>query len=106
MCCFSRQVELVSNTNIFARSSNQGRQFVVYSMNIHDGKVHPEADFDHSMYCQAVTGETLPMNEWVESVLLASQFLKVNKTEGIVDGDSHVHVRAIRGKRKNEDILV
>jgi hypothetical protein len=31
MCLFSQPVELVSNTNIFARSAN-GRQFLVYSM--------------------------------------------------------------------------
>ncbi len=32
MCCFSRHVESVSNTNIFARSSKESRQFLVYSM--------------------------------------------------------------------------
>jgi hypothetical protein len=32
MCCFSRHVESVSNTNIFARSSKDGRQYLVYSM--------------------------------------------------------------------------
>ena len=42
----------------------------------------------------------------VESFQLARQFLKLDKTEGIVDGESHCHVRSIRGKRKNEDILV
>jgi hypothetical protein len=31
MCCFSKPVELVADTNIFARSDN-GRQFLVYSM--------------------------------------------------------------------------
>jgi hypothetical protein len=31
MCCFSQQVEMVADTNIFARSAN-GRQFLVYSM--------------------------------------------------------------------------
>ncbi len=31
MCCFSQPVELVSETNIFARSAN-GRQFLAYSM--------------------------------------------------------------------------
>jgi hypothetical protein len=76
------------------------------TVHIHDGKVHPEAEFDHILYCQATGGEKLPMNEWVESRILASQFLKVEKTEGIVDGASHVHVRAVRGKRKNEDILI
>jgi hypothetical protein len=31
MCCFSQPVEVVADTNIFARSAN-GRQFLVYSM--------------------------------------------------------------------------
>jgi hypothetical protein len=31
MCCFSQPVELVADTNIFARSNN-GQQFLVYSM--------------------------------------------------------------------------
>jgi hypothetical protein len=32
MCCFSRPVKLVADTNIFARGSKEGRQFLVYSM--------------------------------------------------------------------------
>jgi hypothetical protein len=32
MCCFSRKVDLVADTNIFARASKEGRQFLVYSM--------------------------------------------------------------------------
>ena len=32
MCCFSRPVDLVSGTHIFARAGQNGRQFVVYSM--------------------------------------------------------------------------
>lgn len=32
MCCFSRPVDLVADTNIFARPSRLGRQFLVYSM--------------------------------------------------------------------------
>jgi hypothetical protein len=34
MCCFSRPVKLVADTNIFARGSGEGRQFLVYSMQI------------------------------------------------------------------------
>ena len=34
MCCFSRPVDSVSSTNIFARSGADGRQFVVYSMTL------------------------------------------------------------------------
>jgi len=32
MCCFSQPVDLVADTNIFARGSKGGRQFLVYSM--------------------------------------------------------------------------
>jgi hypothetical protein len=35
MCCFSRPVDLVSGTHIFARPSKEGRQFLVYSMTLH-----------------------------------------------------------------------
>lgn len=34
MCCFSRPVKEVSSTNIFARSDDHNRQFIVYSMSI------------------------------------------------------------------------
>src|SRR5437762_6143008 len=34
MCCFSRPVDRVANTNIFARSGKEGRQFLVYSMTL------------------------------------------------------------------------
>jgi len=32
MCCFSRRVEKVADTNLFARASKDGKQFLVYSM--------------------------------------------------------------------------
>ena len=38
MCCFSRKVEVVSDTNIFARSSKDGQQFLVYSMRYKAGE--------------------------------------------------------------------
>ena len=34
MCCFSRPVERVADTNIFARSARKNRQYLVYSMRI------------------------------------------------------------------------
>ena len=34
MCCFSRPVERVANTHIFARGSKESRQFLVYSMTL------------------------------------------------------------------------
>ena len=38
MCCFSRNVKLVADTNIFARAGKNGRQFLVYSMRIDAGE--------------------------------------------------------------------
>jgi hypothetical protein len=38
MCCFSRRVDLVADTNIFARPSKDGRQFLVYSMRCKAGE--------------------------------------------------------------------
>ena len=32
MCCFSGKVDVVADTNIFARAAKDGRQFIVYSM--------------------------------------------------------------------------
>lgn len=34
MCCFSRPVEAVADTSIFARDSQDGRQFLVYGMSV------------------------------------------------------------------------
>jgi hypothetical protein len=34
MCCFSRPVDAVTDTNIFARAAKEGRQFLVYSMKL------------------------------------------------------------------------
>lgn len=38
MCCFSGQVDVVADTNIFARASKEGRQFLVYSMRFKAGE--------------------------------------------------------------------
>jgi hypothetical protein len=37
MCCFSQKVDVVADTNIFARPSKDGRQFLVYSMKFKSG---------------------------------------------------------------------
>ena len=32
MCCFSQPVDLIADTNIFARASKDGKQYLVYAM--------------------------------------------------------------------------
>jgi hypothetical protein len=88
----------------FPRANRQRLFFP--TVHIHDGEVHPQAQFDHVLYCQTTGGEKLPMMEWSESPQLAEQFVKIDQAAGLIHGGSHVHRRYIRGKRKNEDILV
>jgi len=38
MCCFSKPVDVVADTNIFARESKDGGQFLVYSMKFQSGE--------------------------------------------------------------------
>lgn len=55
MCCFSRAVEVVSNTHIFARGTKDGRQFLVYEMTI-------KADEDLAMILPIPTSAKSPEN--------------------------------------------
>jgi hypothetical protein len=76
------------------------------TVHIHDGAVHSRAEFDHTLYCQVTKGESLPMTQWKESYGIARQFMKIDRTKGVVDGNSHCHRRTIRGMQRNEDTLV
>ena len=82
------------------------RQLFFPTVHIHDGKVHPEATFDHALYCQKREGDKLSLPDWRESNVLAGQFMDVGKTAGIVDGAAHCYLKRVKGKRKNEDLLV
>ena len=73
------------------------------TVHIHDGSVPAKADFDHALFCQ-VEGEG-PL-KWEESPELADTFVKVKATEGIVDGNAHVHRKQMRGTFDNKDVLV
>jgi hypothetical protein len=73
------------------------------TVHIHDGKVHEKASFDHALYCQKREGDRTSLPEWRESTLPASHFMKVEKTQGIIDGKAHCYLRTIRGTQKNQD---
>lgn len=76
------------------------------TVHIHDGKVHPKAAFDHALYCQKRDGDKLSLPDWRESDTLASQFMKVDKSAGVVEGARHCYLKKIKGERKNEDITL
>lgn len=73
------------------------------TVHIHDGLVHPVADFDHLLYCQRNPGEKPSLRRWVESPDLAGMFLETKKTEGIVAADEHCYRLSLKGTLKNQD---
>jgi len=76
------------------------------TVHIHDGKVHPKAAFDHTLYCQVTEAESRQVMDWRESPKLANQFMKVNQAKELIVANRHCYQRKIRGQQKNEDTLV
>jgi hypothetical protein len=78
------------------------------TVHIHDGKVHPQADFDHTLYCQQLEGEleSLSLYGWTESPQPAGMFMDMKKARNLLLADNHVYKFEIHGEKKNEDILV
>jgi hypothetical protein len=75
------------------------------TVHIHDGKVHEEAGFDHALFCQQ-SGEEDLMMKWEESPQPAGLFMKMELSQGLLDKSGHCYRREMRGKLKNEDIIV
>lgn len=76
------------------------------TIHVHDGKVHPTADFDHILFCQAGDGERLGIRDWETSPLPARAFADDERAKGVLDPNRPVHRLLVKGPRKNEDILV
>jgi hypothetical protein len=74
------------------------------TVHIHDGTVHPKADFHHTLYCQA--SDKILMN-WAESPQPAAMFMKkLKQFPDLMDGEGHCYRRTMNGELKNEDVLV
>lgn len=74
------------------------------TLHIHDGEVHEQEVFDHTLYLQ---GQNLQMSElWIESRGLAVQTVKCGLTQGIIRPELHVYKRIIQGTFPNGDIVV
>ncbi len=69
------------------------------TVHVHDGKVHPEAKFDHKLYCQAA----IPL-KWEESLELTSGNVELEKAQGIFVANEKCYRQALRGIGKNADV--
>jgi hypothetical protein len=76
------------------------------TVHIHDGEVHPKADFDHVLYCQRNRGESFRLSNWRESPQLAKSFVDVAKSQRIVDSEQHCHRLQLQGSLKNADTIL
>ena len=73
------------------------------TVHVHDGKVHPMATFDHTLYCQ--TGDaTKNLADWEESAGTARKFMDLGKARGVVQADGPCYKKDIWGKHRNDDI--
>jgi hypothetical protein len=86
----------------FAFPTAQPKRNFFPTVHIHDGQVHDSASFDHSLFCQFEN----PMAGvgWEESAQLASQFVNVSRTQGVVLGNRHLYRKMLHGRLANEDI--
>lgn len=85
---------------VFPRADAQKLFFP--TVHIHDGKVHNTAHFDHILYCQVGQDHGKAWG-WDESPQLASSFMVVSESKGIIDGESHCYKKSLTGNLKNQD---
>jgi len=76
------------------------------TVHIHDGAVHEQADFDHTLFAQTGERHLQGAEQWTESQGLAGRKVDIKRTAGIVDGDQHVYYRKLKGKLPNQDTIL
>ena len=84
------------------------------TVHIHDGEVHEEEDFHHTLYSQHAGYDAAAGDRYTgkqdETTLLtrskssASEFMNVTRSKGLVDGRLLVHRKKLRSKLPNRDI--
>ncbi|MFO0665779.1 MAG: hypothetical protein U0174_17635 [Polyangiaceae bacterium] len=75
------------------------------TVHVHDGRVHPKAEFDHSLYYQRGGASTTEGNEEV-SFDTAATFVRCADTKGLVEPAVRVWKRTLRGQMQNSDFFV
>jgi hypothetical protein len=76
------------------------------TVHIHDGRIHPSADFDHALYCQVARRGVRSLATWDESPEPAGHFLRTHRTRNFVLPDLHLYRRKIIGQFANKDVLM
>jgi hypothetical protein len=76
------------------------------TVHIHDGQLHPKAEFNHLLLCQKMDEDPFSLAEWAESAKLPRQEIKSDKDGGLVDPSRHLYRRDWNGERDNVDVVL
>lgn len=83
------------------------------TVHIHDGKVHKDAEFDHSLFCQRRATDEFTLidwdestRDWDESVRPVGLFMQTAKAGPLLDADEHCYRRRMTGRLPNEDFVL
>lgn len=71
------------------------------TVHVHDGKVRPEEEFSHTLYCQTPSGRYAPKG-WDESIQLPVS-LGAWHDAGLLDRQDHVYRQRLQGMLPNAD---
>lgn len=79
------------------------------TVHVHDGEVHAQAEFDHTMYYQAdaaLRGDFDARAVTQTAGEAVGAFVDVPRTAGLVDAEAPVHRLLVRGTHPNRDTLL
>jgi hypothetical protein len=75
------------------------------TLHVHDGQVHAQAEFDHTLYLQSPTSTTAPP-DWLRSSDRLGRFVDVGKIQASCDVDAHCFRRVLHGAQANQDLSI
>lgn len=79
------------------------------TVHIHDRKIHPFAEFDHTLFLQADTCELMSNKggaSWDQSPYTAGHFMDIARSEGIVDPQQRCWRLPLKSWLENKDTWV
>ena len=79
--------------------TRRGKELFFPTVHVHDGALHPEADFSHVLYGQGIA----PSPEWWNPGVRLAEVMKADRTEGLVDLGGTVASKSLVGRRPNRD---
>ena len=75
------------------------------TLHVHDGQVHKQADFDHTLYLQTPC-QIASQPDWDASFGPLARYISFGNAHEVCDGQALCFRRAIEGSQQNQDVRV